>query len=341
VHDDDTKATSEQAGPTSMRTQRRRRTLAPWVRTGLVFTSAFLLWVVMDSTVLQRNATVISPLGARRTAALDVLGPLSDLSRWTLLNLPVAKANEALGRTADGGFVVPTVPTTTTTTTTRSGTTTTTEPVRFVATRKHPLRVLLIGDSVGEDLDAQLLNDFNPATTRVFTNDQIDTGLVRLDYYPWIAEFEYDVYKYKPQVVIGLIGANDSQGIVNPPIPFGTPAWLAQYRRNVRQFFTIGTQDGRRMFWISVPTVGGSGLNHALRPIRTIQERAAGKYHVVYINSDLTLCPGGVYHQFLRVGGSIVQIRVSDGVHLEPAGASILANAVMVDVQRSLRVHLR
>ena len=337
----DTPARSMPTTPLARPASRHRVLVkTPWVRTGLVFLSAFVLWLVMDATVLQHNATVISPLGARRTAALDLLDPLSDLSRWTLLDLPVSGANEALGRTAVGGFVVPTVPTTTTTTL-RPGTTTTTRPVRLVATRRHPLRILLVGDSVGEDLDAQLLNDFSPVTTRVFTDDHIDTGLTRLDYFPWIAELEYDVYKYKPQVVIGMMGANDSQGFVNPPTPFGTPAWLAQYRRNVGQFFTIGKLGGRQMFWVSVPTVGNQGLNQALRPIRTIQQQSAGKYHVVYLNSDTTLAPGGVYHQFLRIGGSIIQIRVSDGVHLEPAGASILANAVMVDVQRFLHVRLR
>jgi uncharacterized protein len=330
------------SSPSPLRPQRRHDlpVSASWVRTGLVFTCAFLLWLVMDATVLQHNATVISPLGARRTAALDVLDPLSDLSRWTGLDLPAAGANEALGRTAVGGFRPPPVPPTTTTTTHR-GTTTTTRPVRLVATRKHPLRILLVGDSIGEDLDAQLLNDFSPTTTRVFTDDHIDTGLTRLDYFPWIAELEYDVYKYKPQVVIGMMGANDAQAFVNPPTLYGSSRWKAMYRRNVGQFFTIGKQDGRKMFWVSVPTISPKGLSEYMQLVRSIQERTAGEYHVVYINSDKTLSPGGVYHEFLRIGGSVVQIRVSDGVHLEPAGASLLANAVMSVVQRDLHVRLR
>jgi hypothetical protein len=305
-----------------------------------VLLSAFLLWLVMDATVLQHNATVISPLGARRTAALDVLDPLSILSRWTLLDLPVSGANEALGRTADGGFVVPAVPTTTTTTP-RGGTTTTTRPVRIVATRAHPLRILLVGDSIGEDLDAQLLNDFSPATTRVFTDDQISTGLTRLDYFPWIRELEYDMYRYKPQVVIGMMGANDAQGFVDPPTLYGTRAWKAHYRRNVGQFFTIGRENGARMFWVSVPIISPKGLSEYTQLVRSIQERMAGKHHVIYVDSDKTLSPGGVFHMYLRIGGQLVQVRVNDGVHLLPAGASLLANAVMVVVQHDLHVRLR
>jgi len=341
LYDDDQTPPDAPSAPSTVREQRRHRTSVPaWIRTGLVFTCAFLLWLVMDATVLQHNAYHISPLGTRRTVALDFLDPLSNLSRWTLLDVPVAGANEALGRTAVGGVAVPTVPTTTSTTL-RPGTTTTTQPIRLVATRTHPLRILLVGDSVGEDLDAQLLNDFSPVTTRVFTDDHIDTGLTRLDNFPWIRELEYDVYKDKPQVVIGLMGANDAQGFVNPPTLYGTAAWKTMYRRNVDQFFTIGKQDGRQMFWVSVPMVSPKGFSQYLQLVRNIQQQEAGKHHVFYINSDKTLSPGGVYHEFLRIGGSIVQVRVSDGIHLEPAGASILANAVMVDVQRALHVRLR
>jgi lysophospholipase L1-like esterase len=324
------------------RPRRRRPTIidASWVRTGLVLTCAFLLWLVMDATVLQHNATVISPLGARRTAALDLLDPLSDLSRWMLLDVPVSGANEALGRTADGGFVVPTVPTTTSTTL-RSGTTTTTRPIRLVATAKHPLRILLVGDSIGEDLDGALLEDFSPSVTRVFTDDHIDTGLTRLDYFPWIAELEYDMYHDRPEVVIGMMGANDAQGFVDPPTLYGTPAWKAHYRRNVGQFFTIGQDYGAKMFWVSVPTISPLGRSEYEQLVRAIQERMAGRHHVFYIDSDKTLSPGGVYHEFLRINGQIVQVRVSDGIHLEPAGAALLANAVLLDVEKELRLYLR
>jgi hypothetical protein len=51
------------------------------LRAGVVCLCAFALWLVMDATVLQHNATVQAPLGARRTAALDILDPLSQVAR--------------------------------------------------------------------------------------------------------------------------------------------------------------------------------------------------------------------------------------------------------------------
>jgi hypothetical protein len=296
----------------------------------------------MDAVVLQHNATVIAPLGARRTAALDLLDPLSELSRWTGLALPVEHANVALGRLSNGGFVPPTVPSTSTTTT-LPGTTTTTD--RFAQpTARRPVRILLVGDSIGEDLDGPLLNDLvATGVARVFTDDHIDTGLTRLDYFPWIAELEYDVYKDKPDIVIGMMGANDAQAFVTPrPIFYGTRAWKAEYRKNVGQFFTIGASAHRQMFWVSVPIIGNLGLSRSWQLVRDIQREEARAHRVRYINSDLTLDPGGVYHAYLKVGGQLVAVRtVQDGVHLTTSGGQLLASAVMVDLERELHIRLR
>ena len=313
-----------------------------WIRAGAVLTAGFLLWLVMDAVVLQHNATVIAPLGARRTAALDILDPLTQLARWTGLAAPVEGANVALGRLSDGGFAPPTVPSTTTTTD-RPGTTTTTTTIPQ-PTARHPLRILLVGDSIGEDLDGPLLNDLAATgVVRVFTDDQIDTGLTRLDYFPWIAELESDVYRDRPDVIVGMMGANDAQGFVTPtPIAYGTAAWKARYRRNVGQFFTIGAQGQRRMFWVSVPIIANTGLSRSWQLVRDIQREEARLHHVTYIDSDLTLDPGGAFHAYLKVGGQLVAVRtVADGVHLTPAGGQLLAAAVMADLQRDLHLRLR
>jgi hypothetical protein len=236
------------------------------------------------------------------------------------------------------------VPTTfpTTTTTLRRGATTTTTTTFPQPTAKHPLRVLLVGDSIGEDLDAPLLNDL-VATGRVVVNTDglISTGLTRLDYFNWIAELEHDVYVDRPDVIIGMMGANDSQSFVEPrPILFGTAAWKAKYLSNVGQFFSIGRSGGRQMLWVSIPIISNTGLSREWQLTRDLQHEAAVTHRVFYVNSDLTLDPGGRYHQFLKIGGQVVNVRVSDGVHLLPPGADLLAAAVMANLQRDLRIHL-
>lgn len=318
-----------------IRQQRRRGSdgTTSALRAGVVLACAFGLWLVMDATVLQHNATVQSPLGARRTAALDILDPLSQLARTIRIDLPVGWSNVALGRTSVGGFVVGKVPTTT-----RPKEPTTTTTIERNPTRAHPLRVLLVGDSIGEDLDAPLLTDLiNTGVATVFTDGKISSGLTREDYFPWISELEYDMYRYKPDIVIGMMGANDSQSFIAPRvIDFGTPQWREKYLRNVGQFFSIGRENGAKMFWVSVPVIANSGLNKEWNLVRHLQQKGASEHHVYYIDSDLTLAPNGHYAAYLLVSGQLAQVRISDGIHLTPAGGALLAQSVMVDLKKDL-----
>ncbi len=333
-----------QAPPSPLGRRARSRRGDPahsWVRTGLVLTCAFLVWLVMDATVLEHNAST-SALGTRRSVALDILSPLGGFSRLLGIDLPVSYANEALNRTADGGFVIPTVPPSSTTTTNPHAPTTTTTVLRFHPSRKHPLRVLLVGDSIGEDMDAPLLNDLlATGEAVVWTDDHISTGLTRLDYFNWIAALRYDVYAYKPQVVIGLMGANDSQSFLSPITYFGTRAWNKRYEAHVGEFFSIGKMDGRAMLWVSVPTISDPGENRFWSTVRRIQEREAGIHHVFYVNSDVSLDPGGKFHWYLRVGGSLALVRQSDGIHLTASGGEVLAAEVMHYLRKDLHLRLR
>ncbi|MGH9074725.1 MAG: hypothetical protein ACRDZQ_11500, partial [Acidimicrobiales bacterium] len=61
----------------------------------------FALWTVADAPSLQRSARA-APIGARRSAALAVLGPLATVSRALRMDRPVAIADGILGRPAPG-----------------------------------------------------------------------------------------------------------------------------------------------------------------------------------------------------------------------------------------------
>ena len=282
---------------TTQRPRRRRRDVDRHARgcaRGSCSPARSSLWLVMDATVLQHNATVISPLGARRTAALDFLDPLVGPLQVDARARPAGVGGERGARShrrrrlrhpdgADDDLDDARV---------RHDDDHEADPAR-TPTAQHPLRVLLVGDSIGEDLDgAAAQRPLADRVAKVFTDDHIATGLTRLDYFNWIAELEYDMYHDKPQVVIGMMGANDAQGFVDPPILYGTAAWKAKYERNVGQFFTIGKEYGAKMFWVSVPIISPLGRSEYMQLVRAIQERTAGKHHVFYIDSDKTLEPG-------------------------------------------------
>ena len=85
-----------------------------------------------------------------------------------------------------------------------------------VPTQSAPLRLLVIGDSLGIDFGQPLVNDL--AATDVVSavlDGHIDTGLARPDYFDWQTELQRDITSYQPQAVVVFIGANDPQNFVD------------------------------------------------------------------------------------------------------------------------------
>ena len=78
-----------------------------------------------------------------------------------------------------------------------------------------PLRVLVVGDSIGIDLGQPLVNDL--AGTDVVSRhprrqDRHRPG--RPDYFNWPEELSADLANDHPQLVVVMIGANDPQNMV-------------------------------------------------------------------------------------------------------------------------------
>src|ERR1700679_4061830 len=144
------------------------RLRTPWPRVLKVCVAAFLVWLVLFAPTLQHNAKV-SPVGTRRTVALDILGPIAATSRALQLSRIVSETDAATGRTGNqpgnGSVTVigprhhhgppPTTPPGGgqggTTTTVACATPTTTVPGITSPTAARPLRVLILGDSLGID----------------------------------------------------------------------------------------------------------------------------------------------------------------------------------------------
>jgi lysophospholipase L1-like esterase len=49
----------------------------------------------------------------------------------------------------------------------------------------------------------------------------------------------------------------------------------------------------------------------------------------------------GGFTQYLEIGGTLEQVRYSDGVHLAPAGYDLLAHDLVMPMERAWKVNLR
>jgi hypothetical protein len=208
-------------------------------------------------------------------------------------------------------------------------------------TAAAPLRVLVVGDSLGVDLGGQLAEDL--AGTGVVTaavDAQVDTGLARPDYYDWPAELGADLSKYRPEAVVVFLGANDPQNLVvaGGALSYGTSAWDQAYGQRVAQFMSEATAAGARVLWVGMPPMADGGQNAAMARLDGIDEQQAGSQPGVTFFPSWTVLGDnqGNFAEYLPdASGGPVQVREPDGTHVAPAGAERLAHDVIAAMDRS------
>ena len=322
-----------------------------WTRVLFVGVICFALWFVLDAPSLHQAAQE-SPLGARRTVSLDVTGPVASLSRTLGLSSVVGAADRAMGRTPGGGpaLAVPTrKPPPKPLPTTHNGVppTPVLPPLDYHPTSTVPLKVLIVGDSVGLDLGPplqQALGSYGDVTT--FLDGRIDTGLTRPDYFNWPAELHIDLVNDQPNLVVVMIGANDPQGLVTPTgsIRYGEPGWDAAYSDRVASFIAEANSLGAHVLWVGMPPMQNPGLNAELVHLNSLVEAQvnASKGGAAYVSSVPPLSNAqGAYTAYLpNAGGAEINIRTPDGIHLSPGGGTRLAATVAEAIQTQLHVQL-
>jgi uncharacterized protein len=328
------------------------RVRARWQHVLMLGVAAFALWFLLYAPTLQHNAQV-SPVGTRRTVSLDVTGPVAAVSRALQLShiVSITGRGNGLGGPAGGLTVVgprpggqaigsrpqsgsqpskggkaPTTPTTT-------------PPNPKDPTAANPLRVLIVGDSIGIDLGDALQPDL--AQTGVVSaglDGRVSTGLTRPDYFNWPAELTADIKSQNPQVVVIMIGANDAQDFLGPPdVPYTSPQWNTLYAQRVAQFMQIAQSGGATVVWVGMPPMQDAGLNAQMSDVNAVVQQQAAKTHpsVVYLSTDRSLGTAqGGYTAFVTNGaGQVVNVRTPDGTHLTPGGGQVAAQQVIAELQ--------
>jgi hypothetical protein len=332
----------------------------PWPRVLMICVLAFLLWLLLFAPTLQHNAQV-SPVGARRTVALDLLGPIAATSRGLQLSRVVSETDAATGRTGNrpgNGSVVSSfgpghrpvkTPAGRTTPTSRPAGSTATPTTAVSAlhpSAANPLRVLIVGDSLGLDLGGPLQNDLSNTGVTVATLDGHEsTGLTRPDYFNWPAELQDDLSKYNPQVVIVMIGANDPQDFPGPPdVPYTSPQWNPMYAARVATFMQLAGSGGATVLWVGMPPMQNGDLSAKMDDLNTLvqQQAALAKPPVNFLSIWALLGnPPGTYSPYITNGaGQVVNVRAPDGTHMTPAGGEVVSQQVLTYLRNNLHYDL-
>jgi hypothetical protein len=327
-----------------------------WRHALLAGLACFALWLLLDAPTLYRSAQA-GPLGVRRSVAVAVLRPIAAGSDALGLSHVVGAADRVIGDTGHAGSGVLQVegppshrhrpaPEALRARPARAGAPRPTTPVTAPdglaplapPTTAAPLRILVVGDSLGIDFGQSLVNDLaGTGVVNAVLDGHIDTGLARPDYFDWQAELSGDLVRYQPQAVVVFLGANDPQNFIDggSALAYGTESWDAVYAQRVGAFMASATAEGARVLWIGMPPMADPALSAKMQALNGIyQGQAAVHPGVTYLSSwPVFSDAGGGYQTFLPdASGNEVQVREPDGTHIAPGGAQRLSLSTMSEM---------
>lgn len=207
-------------------------------------------------------------------------------------------------------------------------------------TAADPLRLWIGGDSMAE-VFGRSLEAAAEATGVVDAtlHYEMASGLTRPDYYDWPAALADDLAAGDPEVVVVVLGVNDGQGIVlgdGTPVPeVSDPRWAEEYRRRVGALMDQLRAVDRWVVWVAQPPMREPGYAARLAVVNRVHAaEAARRPWVTLVDTSAVLGGGDGGYTPTRpdAAGNPVEVRRTDGIHLTPAGADLLAAQVFDEI---------
>jgi len=308
-----------------------------------VLALALFLAALLQAEGLRKQAE-IQPSGFQRDVALRVTKPLVSFSRALHLTTPRHELQVAIGRRDEDRIdtqvhlnlnLPPPA---------------TTPPIvqkpklqpKPVFTAAHPLRVWVAGDSLAQ-VPGDALERLGGAIDVVGVESRLSTGLARTDLYNWFTRIQQASRQLHPDVVVFSFGADDAHDYMGGAHvgPFGSPSWIAEYRRRIDGVTRELNAEAIRVVWLGLPIPDGPGFRKSFPVVNTILERVARAHakDATYVDTWHHLDDfHGRYAQYLRVHGKLTQIRAADGVHYTQAGGDLVAAQVVTQLRTWYRL---
>lgn len=225
-----------------------------------------------------------------------------------------------------------TAPETGTGTDTGSGTT---APQTF-PTPEDPLELWIVGDSMVQffgDTLAAMAND--TGVVDAVAESKLSSGLSRPDFYDWPARLAELLADEDPDALVIMYGGNDAQGLQTADgvvYPF-SEGWRAEYGNRVGAVMDLVTEgSGRRVLWVGQPIMRSGDFDAKMQELNAIYEQEASKRPgVTYVDTRPLFqnADGGFDRYLPDENGDLVDVRLSDGIHLSTAGGRWLSELLL------------
>jgi uncharacterized protein len=198
--------------------------------------------------------------------------------------------------------------------------------------------VLVLGDALGGGLGAGF-SRLGDASGRydVAIRFNEESGLARPEVYDWPGTvpkiLESNVY----DIIVVMIGANDSQMIRsgNERFAFNSAGWVKAYEAQVNRLIDALLPAGARIIWVAPPPMQEADYDAAIKTVTAIQRRVVENRGVQFVDLRPQLTtPDGDYTDIGKdETGNVRKLRGSDGVSFFKAGNNRMAQLVIATIE--------
>ena len=313
-----------------------------------------LLAVLLNAEALLRDAEQ-KPFGAGRDISVAVWTPVEGVASTVGLTLPRRWVDQAIGRDLDapqfdlatvadqpeGGSDVPAIVDGVQrieideydegSTDEQAG-----SGMEVAPTPQGPVSLWIAGDSMVQFFGDTMVGMAEATGVIDATAEsKLSSGLTRPDFFDWPARLAEVVAAEDPDVLVLMFGGNDAQGILTPSgvaQPF-SEAWRTEYSARVGSVMDLVTADSsRQVIWVGQPIMRSADFDTKMQELNAIyRTQAATRPTVTYVDTRaLFESPSGTYDRFIPdEGGNLVDVRLTDGVHLSTEGGRWLSRLLL------------
>ena len=293
-----------------------------------------------------------SPLGTRRQIAIDTLRPISRVSAFLALDRIGRGADDLRSRhqSTDHHRALPAIgaPVLFGPPSAPAVTKPTAQPVPLrTPTAADPLRVLVVGDSLGLSFGQSLAARLDASgVTKTTVDAREGTGLTRPDSFDWVAQFEADIVRFHPEVIVASFGGNDDQDVQvgGRYVGFGTAQWRSIYHDRVAAIVAEAARANARLVWSGLPVMRSASKTGRLDTVMSVTRSAVdGHPLALWVSNSATLADSSGHYQVALSDGSGQQVivREPDGVHETRAGADRIADGTISAMVTAWHLHLK
>jgi hypothetical protein len=204
---------------------------------------------------------------------------------------------------------------------------------------RHPLHVLVVGDSLVSEVAKGMVRASEGLPLQVEYRYKVSSGLVNTGFFDWPAELKGLVRKYKPDVTVFMYGNNDHLSLMvdGKPVPPLEPAWLGEYERRVEAMAGVADRAGSKIVWIGMPIMRSTKYSGTARSLNKVFSGVCKDEGYWYLDSyRLFSDKSGKYAPYLLdASGKSRLMRGTDRIHLTEAGGDKMAREIV----RILRKH--